>query len=128
MTWLVWRQHRKQLLFAAAALVVLAAFFIYTGRPMHDRFERAGLPDCLPAAQQAPVVVDLGAAPGVPAGVGDAPPQDTPEPDDATLAVGRCVQDAARSSTTTRTSAGWAAPPGPADARRHVLGSTAGRP
>jgi ABC-type transport system involved in multi-copper enzyme maturation permease subunit len=94
MTWLVWRQHRKQLLFAVAALVVFAAFFIGTGRPMHNRFERAGLPDCLPAAEQAPVVVDLGAAPGVPAGVDDAPPQDTPELDDATLAVGRCVQDA----------------------------------
>ena len=54
MTWLVWRQHRKQLLFAVAALVVLSAFFIGTGRPMHGRFERAGLPDCLPEAMEAP--------------------------------------------------------------------------
>jgi hypothetical protein len=45
MTWLVWRQHRKQLYFALAALAVLGASFIGTGRPMHDRFERAGLPD-----------------------------------------------------------------------------------
>jgi ABC-2 family transporter protein len=94
MTWLAWRQHRKQLLFAVAALVVLGAFFIGTGRPMHNRFERAGLPDCLPRAQQVPVVVDTAAAPGVAAAVDDAPTQDTPELDDASLAVGRCVQDA----------------------------------
>jgi ABC-type transport system involved in multi-copper enzyme maturation permease subunit len=94
MTWLVWRQHRKQLLFAVATLVVLGAFFIGTGRPMHDRFERAGLPDCLPQAKQAPVVVDLAAAPGVPGGVDNAPAQDTPELDDAALADARCTQDA----------------------------------
>jgi hypothetical protein len=96
MTWLVWRQHRKQLLFAVAALAVLAALFIGTGRPMHDRYERAGLPDCLPQAKQAPVVVDLAAAPGegAPAGVDNAPAQDTPELDDATLADARCTQDA----------------------------------
>jgi ABC-type transport system involved in multi-copper enzyme maturation permease subunit len=94
MTWLVWRQHRKQLLFALAALAVLAAFFIGTGRPMHDRFERAGLPDCLPEAKQAPVVVDLAAAPGVPGGVDNALAQDTPELDEATLANARCAQDA----------------------------------
>ena len=94
MTWLVWRQHRKQLLFAVAALVVLGAFFIGTGRPMHDRYERAGLPDCLPEAEKAPVVVDLGDAPGVPGGVDNAPAQDTPELDDATLADARCLQHA----------------------------------
>jgi hypothetical protein len=105
MTWLVWRQHRKQLLFAVAALVMLAAFFVGTGRPMHDRFERAGLPECLPEARQAPVVVDLSFTTGVPAGADGAPAQDTPELDDApaqdpvgldeaTLANGRCVRDA----------------------------------
>jgi ABC-type transport system involved in multi-copper enzyme maturation permease subunit len=94
MTWLVWRQHRKQLLFAVAALVVLGAIFIGTGRPMHARFEQAGLPDCLPEAEQAPVVVDLAAAPGVPGSVDNAPAQDTPELDDATLANARCAQDA----------------------------------
>jgi hypothetical protein len=93
MTWLVWRQHRKQLLFAVAALVVLAAFFIGTGRPMHDRFERAGLPDCLPGAMEATVVVDLAApvpAPGpesaLPEGVDKSPEPDTPSLEDATLA------------------------------------------
>ena len=94
MTWLVWRQHRKQLWFAVAALVVLAVFFSGTGRPIHDRYERAGLPDCLPEAKQAPVVVDLAATPGVPGGVDDASAQDTPELDDASLANARCAQDA----------------------------------
>jgi ABC-type transport system involved in multi-copper enzyme maturation permease subunit len=94
MTWLVWRQHRKQLLFAVGALVVLAAFFIASGRPIHDRYERTGLPDCLPEAKQAPVVVDLGAVAGVPAGVDDPPAQDPPGFDDVTLANARCVQDA----------------------------------
>jgi ABC-type transport system involved in multi-copper enzyme maturation permease subunit len=101
MTWLVWRQHRKQLLFGAAALVVLGAFFIYTGRPIHDRFERAGLPGCLPAAREAPVVIDLGAQPGTPGpaptlpeGVDKPPEPTTPEVDDAALADARCVQEA----------------------------------
>jgi len=101
MTWLVWRQHRKQLLFAVAALVVLSAFFIGTGRPMHGRFERAGLPDCLPEAMEAAVVVDLaapdpapGTEPALPEGVDKPPEPDTPALDDATLANGRCAQDA----------------------------------
>ena len=102
MTWLVWRQHRKQLLFAAAALVVLAAFFVGTGRPIHDRFDRAGLPGCLPEAMEAPVVVDLaasapatpGPAPAPPEGVDKPPEPTTPALDDATLANARCVQEA----------------------------------
>jgi len=102
MTWLVWRQHRKQLLFAVAALVVFGAFFLGTGRPMHDRFDRAGLPDCLPAAREAPVVVDLEAAvpeapgpePDLPEGVDKPPEPTTPELDAAALADARCVQAA----------------------------------
>ena len=101
MTWLVWRQHRKQLLFAVAALVVLGAFFVGTGRPIHDRFERAGLPDCLPQAMQETVVVDLaapppepGPAPAIPGIAGKPPEPDTPELDGETLATGRCAQDA----------------------------------
>jgi hypothetical protein len=102
-TWLIWRQHRKQLLFAMAALVVFGAFFISTGRPMHDRFERAGLPDCLPAAAEAPVVVDLsaqvgapapGSEPSLPEGVDKPPEPNIPELDAAALADARCVQDA----------------------------------
>ena len=103
MTWLMWRQHRKQLLFAVAALVVFGAFFVGTGRPMHDRFERAGLPGCLPKAKRSLVVVDLGAQAGTPA-PGPAPTlpegvEKPPEPtiqgvDDAALADARCVQQA----------------------------------
>ena len=58
MTWLVWRQHRKQLLFGVLALLVLGAFFVRTGRPIHDRFEQLGLPDCLPQTIDATVVAD----------------------------------------------------------------------
>jgi ABC-2 family transporter protein len=49
MTWLVWRQHRAQALFALLALAALAAFLVPTGLQMHSAFERAGLDDCLPA-------------------------------------------------------------------------------
>ena len=102
MTWLVWRQHRKQLLFAVAGLVVLAAFFLGTGRPMHDRFERLGLPKCLPQAERALVVVDVdapirprGPDPALPEGVDKPLAPETSKPDDAALANGRC-SDAAR--------------------------------
>ena len=50
MTWLVWRQHRKQALFALLALAALAAFLVPTGLRMHREFNRMGLDDCLPAA------------------------------------------------------------------------------
>jgi hypothetical protein len=95
MIWLVWRQHRMQLLFAVAALVVLAAFFVGTGRPMHDRFEQLGLPDCLPQAMQETVVVDV-AAPvtGTPGGVDAPPEQDLSELDDEIAEHGRCAQNA----------------------------------
>jgi ABC-type transport system involved in multi-copper enzyme maturation permease subunit len=87
MTWLVWRQHRKQLLFGVAALLVLGAFFVGTGVPMHNRFEELGLPDCLPEAMDAPVVVDTDALDRQ--GAEGAPPVDEDD-----LAVGRCVQTA----------------------------------
>ncbi len=50
MTWLVWRQHRQQALFALLGLAALAAFLVPTGMQMHTAFQRAGLDDCLPAA------------------------------------------------------------------------------
>jgi hypothetical protein len=50
MTWLVWRQHRQQALFALAGLAVLAAFLVPTGLQMRAAFTNAGLDDCLPAA------------------------------------------------------------------------------
>jgi ABC-type transport system involved in multi-copper enzyme maturation permease subunit len=70
---------------------------------MHDRFERAGLPDCLPSAAEAPVVVDLsaqagtaapGPAPSLPEGVDKPPEPNIPGVDAAALADARCVQDA----------------------------------
>ncbi|HEY7661340.1 MAG TPA: transporter [Actinomycetota bacterium] len=80
MTWLVWRQHRKQLLFGVVALLVLGVFFVGTGGPIHDRFERLGLPDCLPQTIDATVVAEL---------FGDAA-----SVDDATAAITRCAQTA----------------------------------
>ena len=50
MSWLVWRQHRQQALFALLGLAVLAAFLVPTGIQMHTAFTKAGLDDCLPAA------------------------------------------------------------------------------
>lgn len=100
MTWLVWRQHRKQLFFALAALVVLGAFFVGTGRPMHARFDRDGLSRCLPRAERALVVVDVtagapepGPAPSLPKGI-TKPEADTGRPDASALADGRCAQAA----------------------------------
>ena len=52
MIWLVWRQHRQQVLFALLGLAALAAFMIPTGIQMHAAFDRAGLDDCVPAAAQ----------------------------------------------------------------------------
>lgn len=49
MIWLTWRQHRKQTLFTAAALAVLAALMIPTGLAMHRTFADKGLDDCATA-------------------------------------------------------------------------------
>ena len=59
MTWLVWRQHRLQLLFGVAGLIIFGALFLATGLPMHDRFEQAGLADCLPQTIDSTVVANL---------------------------------------------------------------------
>ena len=104
------------------ALLVLGAFFVGTGRPIHDRFEKLGLPECLPAAMDAPVVVDTDALDR--GGV-----EDAPAVDEATLAIGRCVQSARDfyGDYQNVLLVGTAAV-GPADARRHVLGGTPRRP
>jgi hypothetical protein len=50
MTWLVWRQHRQQLLAAAIAMLAVALFLVPTGRQMHAAFDDLGLRSCLPGA------------------------------------------------------------------------------
>ncbi|KAA2264624.1 transporter [Solihabitans fulvus] len=47
MIWLTWRQHRKQALFTAIGLAVLAALIIPTGLAMRGTFDRLGLTDCV---------------------------------------------------------------------------------
>ncbi|MFD1535425.1 hypothetical protein [Nonomuraea guangzhouensis] len=47
MMWMAWRQHRKQVLFAAVGLVVLAAVLIPTGLAMRADFTGSGLAACL---------------------------------------------------------------------------------
>ncbi len=47
MMWLTWRQHRKQALYTAIALVVLAAVMLPTGLAMHHTFTHSGLAACL---------------------------------------------------------------------------------
>ena len=46
MIWLIWRQHRKQLLFTVAALVALAATMVPTGLAMHAKYDSLGLGPC----------------------------------------------------------------------------------
>ena len=89
MTWLVWRQHRQQLLFGVAGLIVLGAFFLATGLPIHDRFDEAGLPDCLPQTIDSTVVANLNdpIATGPSGG-------NTATADTSTEAITRCAQAA----------------------------------
>jgi hypothetical protein len=47
MTWLTWRQHRKQALYTLIALAALAAVMLPTGLAMHHTFTRSGLAACL---------------------------------------------------------------------------------
>jgi len=47
MTWLTWRQHRKQFLFAIIGLAVLAAVLVPTGRSQYRAFDGSGLAACL---------------------------------------------------------------------------------
>jgi hypothetical protein len=97
MTWLVWRQHRKQLLFGVAALVVLGAFFLATGLPMHDRFDEAGLPECLPQTIDSTVVVSdvTEVGPTGPVGGNEAGGADErANTDDTREAISRCAQAA----------------------------------
>ncbi|MDF9811096.1 ABC transporter permease subunit [Streptomyces sp. SPB162] len=47
MIWLTWRQHRKQALFTAVGLALLAALLVPTRLRMHDAMDGSGLADCL---------------------------------------------------------------------------------
>jgi hypothetical protein len=87
-TWLVWRQHRRQLLFGLIGLAVIGGLFLATGKPMHDRFESMGLADCMPQAIETTLVVDL----FVLEEEGDI--VDTGQLDEATVAASRCAQTA----------------------------------
>jgi ABC-2 family transporter protein len=54
MTWLTWRQHRKQALYTLIALAALAAVMLPTGLAMHHTYTRSGFAACLaklPTAQ-----------------------------------------------------------------------------
>lgn len=56
MIWLTWRQHRKQALFTAIGLAILAALMIPTGLTMHHMFNDSGLPGCVRAIGDAALV------------------------------------------------------------------------
>jgi ABC-2 family transporter protein len=62
LSWLVWRQHRQQALFALLGLAALAAFLVPTGLQMHNELRRSGLDDCLPATARVELVPVAGAA------------------------------------------------------------------
>jgi len=46
MIWLTWRQHRRQVMFTALALAVLAALIVPTGLAMRATYDDKGLADC----------------------------------------------------------------------------------
>jgi len=56
MIWLTWRQHRKQVLYTAIALAVLAAVMLPTGLSMHHVFTDSGLAACLAKVPTTPVI------------------------------------------------------------------------
>ncbi len=46
MTWLIWRQHRGEILGAAVILAVLGVLLVLHGIPMHEAYERDGIGAC----------------------------------------------------------------------------------
>ena len=60
MIWLVWRQHRQQVLFVLIGMVVVAALIVPTGLRMHDVFADSGLADCLRRSGDAEFVTVIG--------------------------------------------------------------------
>jgi hypothetical protein len=59
-TWLVWRQHRQQVLAAAVALLAVALFLVPTGRQMRAAFDDLGLAGCVRAGGQPEFVSPTG--------------------------------------------------------------------
>ena len=109
MTWLVWRQHRQQLLFGVAGLFVFGALFLATGLPIHDRFEEAGLADCLPQTIDSTVVANLNdpidtgpSGTDDPGGTGN-----TADGDDSTEAITACAQTADEFYADNENVVGW---------------------
>ncbi|MFI6153262.1 ABC transporter permease [Kitasatospora sp. NPDC051170] len=60
MTWLIWRQHRKQLLWMLVTLAALAAVMAPTGLAMRGTFHDLGLADCLGKLGHATMTQDSG--------------------------------------------------------------------
>ncbi|MEU4248926.1 transporter [Amycolatopsis sp. NPDC026612] len=56
MSWLIWRQHRKQALFTLAALGALAALMVPTGLTMHAKYDSLGLGACRAALGSASMI------------------------------------------------------------------------
>jgi hypothetical protein len=54
--WLVWRQHRGQLVAEAIGLALLGAFLLVTGASMHHAFASGGLSACLRELGDVPMV------------------------------------------------------------------------
>ena len=46
MTWLMWRQHRGEILGAAVVLIVFGVLLLLHGVPMHEAHERDGIETC----------------------------------------------------------------------------------
>ncbi|WP_035841284.1 ABC transporter permease [Kitasatospora azatica] len=56
MIWLTWRQHRKQALFTAIALLLISAALVPTGLQMHNFFDSSGLAACRSALGSADLI------------------------------------------------------------------------
>jgi hypothetical protein len=54
--WLVWRQHRGQLIAGAAGVALLSIFLFVTGTSMQHTFESSGLAACIEHLGDAPMV------------------------------------------------------------------------
>ncbi|MEV7182947.1 ABC transporter permease subunit [Kitasatospora sp. NPDC093102] len=65
MTWLIWRQHRKQLLWTLVALAALTAVMVPTGLTMRGTFDHSGLGACLAGLGHETVLTGAGGCEGL---------------------------------------------------------------